>query len=908
MSQASFPEPEITIIVPTLNEAGNIGRLLDAVADLEPLKRRYEVIVADDSSTDGTVEEVRLRMSSQPVQLLQRQGVRDLTASVLEAARLARGEWVVVMDADGSHPVDVIPDLLAPLRKGLADLSLGSRHVHGGGIDNWPRWRRWVSRVASLLAWPFTGVSDPMSGLFATRRERLLELPVEYVGYKILLELLLRTTPEPRVTEVPFIFTDRAAGQSKMTGAVQRLFMRRLAFFAGAQPYTGKTRAILIALIVFAVFDTALFAFLHAQSISLNLAQLLSFMASALLLFGLFVGWLGAARVSRRHFVSRFLLASSLIFVLNGGLFGLLLPFGPLIASALVSLFSATLFLPALVFYVFPNADSSIRPIIRWHLTALALIAISLLLRLLYLGQAELIFDEMYYWTYTLYPALSYLDHPPLTAWLIAIGTTIAGDTAFGVRWMHLVLAPLALVLAYAYGKAMSVGNSANTASVGRMRVGKTISGRTVGLMSALLVAIVPAWFASGFLMVTDAPQLVAWLAALYGFQRVLIENRADGWVIAALGMGLGLLSKYTIAFLAPAVLIFMLLHPPARRWLWNWRTWLAGFVALLLFSPVLIWNLQNDWASFAFQTTRRIDEQASFSSHWLIAHTLIMLAPLAGIAALYVLGPVRRRLVADRTRRVFMLTMTLTPLAFLAFFGALTPTKFHWVMPIWLGLLPMIAATIVITQPPRQRSESAEPADTASMNPNQADHPGRMLRFLGRSWPVVLPATLIAFGLGLQHATSGLPGVPIKEHRLGYLGWPEIAKAVHELEIQVEQSAGQRPIVAGMAKWGVSAALSFHDADGRSDNITARNLVGLGGSQWERWFDHTQSPDRPVILVHHEAKLIDEDWLELALVGLGPLQMKVIERDGRPIQRLYYRIGDGFRPEMLRYPGHIPD
>lgn len=900
MSNASFPEPEITIIVPTLNEAGNIGRLLDAVADLEPLKNRYEVIVADDSSTDGTIEEVQLRVPSQPVSLLQRQGIRDLTASVLEAARLARGEWVVVMDADGSHPVDVIPDLLAPLHKGLADLTLGSRHVQGGGIDNWPRWRRWVSRVASLLAWPFTGVSDPMSGLFATRRERLLELPVECVGYKILLELLLRTTPEPRVIEVPFTFTDRAAGQSKMTGAVQRLFMQRLAFFAGAQSYDGKARAMLFALMVFVISDTVLFALLRAQSMSISLAQMSSFMTSALVLFGLYADWVGAGRASKRHFMFRFLLTALLVFILRSGLFGLLLPFGPLSASVAASLFSAVLFWPALVFYVFPNADTSIKPIIRWHLAALALIGVSLLLRLLYLGQAEPIFDEMYYWTYNLYPALSYLDHPPLTAWLIAIGTTIAGDTAFGIRWTHVMLAPLALVLAYAYGKAMSAGNPAIAASTDRTMTGQTISRRTIGLMSAVLIAIVPAWFASGFLMVTDAPQLVAWLAALYGFQRVLIEDRADGWVIASLGMGLGLLSKYTIAFLAPAVLLFILLHPPARHWLWNWRTWLAGFVALLLFSPVLIWNLQNDWASFAFQTTRRIDEQTSFSSHWLIAHTLIMLAPLAGIAALYVLGPARRRLAPDRTRRVFMLTMTLTPLAFLALFGAFTPTKFHWVMPIWLGLLPMIAATIVVTQPSRERDPVAADADAVK--------PGRMLNFLGTSWPIVLPVTLIAFGLGLQHVTSGLPGVPIKENRLGYLGWPEIAKAVHELEIQVEQSTGQRPIVAGMAKWGVSAALSFHDVDGRSGNITARNLVGLGGSQWERWFDHTQPPDRPVILVHHEAKLIDEDWLELALVGLGPLQMKVIERDGRPVQRLYYRIGDGFRPEMLRYPGHIPD
>jgi len=139
-------------------------------------------------------------------------------------------------------------------------------------------------------------------------------------------------------------------------------------------------------------------------------------------------------------------------------------------------------------------------------------------------------------------------------------------------------------------------------------------------------------------------------------------------------------------------------------------------------------------------------------------------------------------------------------------------------------------------------------------------------------------------------------------------MGWQELAVEVHNLETRIEAETGQRPIVAGMAKWGISAALSFHDVDGRRDNITARNLVGMGGSQWELWFDPQTDPDRPVLLVSHEPKLIDEEWLERALIGLGPLQTRTVTRNGMPIQVLHYRIGAGFRPEMLRYPGHIPE
>jgi len=863
--------PLFSIIVPTLNEGDTIGRLLDRIEQIESIRGRFEIIVADDASGDHTVSEVRDRQARLPVRLLQRTGRPDLSASVLEAARMAHGQWVLVMDADGSHPVELIPELIQPLMDGRADITVGSRHTAGGGIRDWPLWRRWVSRVASLLAWPFTSVTDPMSGLFATRRDRLLELPVERVGYKILLELLIRTTPEPEVIEVPFWFTDRDAGASKMTAAIQWLFVRRLSIFAGAQDYAGKAGIMMMVLMLCCLVDLAAVRILGSLALPDNQAQMLGFVPAVVLFAWLFLTRFGVVDRSTRYWSIRLLIAVGLAWAVRAPVYTLLENAGPAIASGLASMAGVGVLWLAAIFYVFPDRHAPLNSRARWHLAALALIGLSLLLRSLYLPQADLIFDEMYYWTYNLYPALSYLDHPPLTAWLIAIGSALAGDTPLGVRLLQLLLMPLAVVLAYYYGKAMV--------------------DKTTGLLCAMLIAVVPAWFASGFLMITDAPQLVAWLTALLGFQRVFIQNRSDGWVLASLGMGLGMLSKYTIAFLAPAALLLILIQPGLRHWLWNWRTWLAGFFAVLLVSPVLIWNYQNDWASFVFQTTRRIDEDARFSSHWLVFHTLVMLAPLAGIAALYALGPVRKQLIHDARKRQFMLVFTLVPLAFLALFGTLTSTKFHWVMPIWLGLLPLIACTIY--------SASHGLVD-ARIRP--------FLNGLRRLWPAALPATLIAFGLGLQHVTQGLPAVPIKEYRLGYLGWPEIAQAVYELEVEVERQTGQRPIVAGMAKWGVSAALSFHDVDGRVDNITARNLVGLGGSQWERWFDSSQSPDRPVILIHHEPKLINAPWLGGALIGLGPLEMRIIEREGRPVQRLYYRFADGFRSEQLRYPGHRPE
>jgi len=866
--------PKLSILIPTLNEGGNIGALLDALLGRDDLPVPMEIIVADDGSSDATVAEVQARATRYPVRLLRRAGRPDLTASVLEAAHAASGEICVVMDADGSHPVDAVGRLIEPILRGNADVAVGSRHIHGGGISDWPAWRRAVSRIAALLAWPFTRVRDPMSGFFAAWRERLVQLEPIEAGYKVLIEVLVRTRPDPRVVEVPFEFNDRDTGASKMNARVQWLFVRRLAALGGARMTLGNlSRFSLVGLSGVGV-DLAVFWAMRTLDFGLATAHFSSFLVATISNFALNYRWSFAREFRPDRSVARrygaFLVIALLALAMRGGVLAVL--------TESFSLAAAWAILPAValtavvnylgsIFYVFPATDAEHNPEIRWRMAALGLIASSLLLRWLYLGQAELIFDEMYYWVYTLHPALSYLDHPPLTAWLIAATSTVFGDNAFGVRAATLVLAPTALVFAYLYCR--------------------DVHDKTRGLIGAMLVAVVPAWFATGFLMTTDAPVVAAWLAALLFLYRALVGGQPRAWMAAGASIGLGALAKYTIVFLGPAVLVFVLAHPPARRELLRWQPWAGALLALALFSPVLIWNHAHDWASFAFQSTRRIAEEPEITAHWIPLQTVAALAPLAGLAALWLLGPARRRFAPDPASRRFMLAMALTPIAVAAGFGLFTEIKAHWLVPMWLALLPMLAATVYAPPgAPRVRIDRA----AATL------------------WRPLLPLSLAAAGLGLHYVSIGLPGVQWQPNRLGYMGWPELAAEVHRIEREIEQRTGERPIVAGMAKWGIAAALTFHDVDGRVDNITARNLVGMSGSQWERWFDPETDPGRPVLLVSHESKHIDKEWLQGAVLGLGPLRTRSVTRNGMPIQTLHYRIADGFRPEQLRYPGHVPD
>lgn len=866
---------EVSIIIPTLNEGGNIGRLIDALHRQPELSGRIEILVADDGSSDSTAAEVAERGQHGPVRLLQRPGQpADLTASVLAAARQAQGRWCVVMDADGSHPVEAVPRLLQAVQEDNIDIAVGSRHIAGGEIADWPRWRRLVSRAAALIAWPFTRVSDPMSGFFATSTARLASLEPLVAGYKVLLEVLVRTRPEARVAEIPIRFNDRGHGSSKMNLRVQWLFLRRLAALGGARlTLTNLSRFSLVGLSGVLV-DLAAFWLLRGAGASLASAHFAGFLLATISNFALNRRFsfthemVEESPAVQRYFA--FLIVALLALSIRGGVLAVLTEgFGLTGSWAILPAVAVTALINYIgsIFYVFPARNAEHNPEIRWRLAALALIAVSLVLRWLYLGHAELMFDEMYYWVYTQHPALSYLDHPPLTAWLIAAGTSLFGDSAFGVRSATLLLGPLALLFAYLYCR--------------------DLTDKTRGLIGAMLLATVPAWMATGMLMTTDAALVTAWLAALYFMQRALLHSEPRAWIYAGFAIGLGSLAKYSMVFLVPGIALLMLVHRPSRRALRSPHAWAGALIAVLLFAPALIWNQAHHWASFAFQSSRRIAEQPEFTSHLLPLQTLIALAPLAGLALMWLLLTGGRRLAVARPERQFMLAMTLAPLLVLLAFGTRTAIKFHWIVPIWLAMLPLLAS---------------------SLYPSENARPGRLLQALQRVWKPVLPLSLAIAGLGLHYVSLGLPGIGWQPNRLGYMGWPELAGEVHCLENEIETETGRRPVIAGMAKWGISAALSFHDVDGRRDNITARNLVGMSGSQWELWFDPETDPTRPVLLVSHESKLIDEEWLERALIGLGPLQSRVVTRNGMPIQVLYYRIGEGFRPEMLRYPGHIPD
>ncbi len=206
----------ISIVIPTYNEKENLEPLVTQVAAaLSTINGQAEILIVDDDSPDGTAAEAERLAQKFPVSVLVRKNERGLATAVLAGFDRARGDVVGVMDADLSHRPQDLPALIKALNEQGADLAVGSRFVPGGGSEDWSRWRGFVSSVARFLGRGLCPIRDLTSGFFMFKREILEGAPLQPVGYKILLEMLVKCRTR-KVVEVPILFRDRTHGASKL--------------------------------------------------------------------------------------------------------------------------------------------------------------------------------------------------------------------------------------------------------------------------------------------------------------------------------------------------------------------------------------------------------------------------------------------------------------------------------------------------------------------------------------------------------------------------------------------------------------------------------------------------------------------------------------------------------------------
>ncbi|CAN5534440.1 glycosyltransferase family 39 protein [soil metagenome] len=311
------------------------------------------------------------------------------------------------------------------------------------------------------------------------------------------------------------------------------------------------------------------------------------------------------------------------------------------------------------------------------------------LLRLIAAAWTPLTFDEAYYWMWSKHLAGGYYDHPPMVAVVIRLGTMIGGDTQLGVR---LVSVLLGLPMSWAvYRTAMLL--------FGGHRVAST----TTLLLNATMMA------AAGTMIVTpDAPVLVASSFVLFTLAKVLATGRGAWWLAVGLAVGAALASKYTALFFGPAILLWLVLVPKLRRWLWSPWPYLGGLVALAVFSPVILWNADHHWVSFIKQLGRaRMEHFNPAFIAELIPNQIAFATPLVFILGVMGLYALLRRDDGAWAARTLINTIFWTITLYFAWHALHSRVEANWFAPVYpaLAIAAAVAAHISRWQPREQRT-----------------------------------------------------------------------------------------------------------------------------------------------------------------------------------------------------------
>jgi dolichol-phosphate mannosyltransferase len=213
-------EIKLSVILPTYNERENLIVLVDELNYILEKNVEYEIIIVDDNSPDGTGHLAdELSRKSENIRVLHRPKKLGLTSALIAGLKMSNGDLIAISDADLQHSPKMLVSLLNEIIHG-ADLVIASRYIDGGSVGTWSPWRRIVSMGATLLAHallPITGkVKDPLSGYFIFKRQVVNGTELSGIGWKILLEILVKNNGTQNIIEVPYVFTPRRTGNSKL--------------------------------------------------------------------------------------------------------------------------------------------------------------------------------------------------------------------------------------------------------------------------------------------------------------------------------------------------------------------------------------------------------------------------------------------------------------------------------------------------------------------------------------------------------------------------------------------------------------------------------------------------------------------------------------------------------------------
>jgi 4-amino-4-deoxy-L-arabinose transferase-like glycosyltransferase len=462
--------------------------------------------------------------------------------------------------------------------------------------------------------------------------------------------------------------------------------------------------------------------------------------------------------------------------------------------------------------------------------------------------------EEAYYWSYSRHPALGYFDHPPMVAWIIWIFTSIFGHTEFGIRIGAVLLGAGLTFITY--------------------RLAKELFDEKTGFFSALLLNLA---FVFSLLYSTaitpDSPLFFFWGLAVYAFMKGFRDEGNRWWYIAGAASGCALLSKYTAILLLPSFAAVMIWEKADRR---KWMKFItASIVAFLVFSPVIIWNLTNDMASFKFQSSERAGSGLALNLVEFagsIGFQAAFVTPFIFFAMIYVLAKTSFMKNKPFSYR-FLLGTTLPTILFFYGIALVTWVKTNWPTPAYITGLVLLGACFVSGLEKLQQSSKSRFNAAAGY-----------MAFAGI-------AALLLNGLVLVQPfyPKVLPGLSKANTAAGWKELTTRTKEARELLPTPNNS-----FITGHG-YQIASALSFYGF--RDENVYSSNVFGERALAYDFWQDVKPLKGMDAVVVtgefenFHYPDALDEyfeEWKEL-----DPL---VVEIEGVTVRTFRIFVCLGYR------------
>jgi dolichol-phosphate mannosyltransferase len=317
------------------------------------------------------------------------------------------------------------------------------------------------------------------------------------------------------------------------------------------------------------------------------------------------------------------------------------------------------------------------------------------------------------------------------------------------------------------------------------------------------------------------------------------------------------------------------MLDAPSRRWLRRPEPYAAALLAAVVFSPVIVWNAQHEWASFVFQTSRRLAERPRFSLHKLIGGAMVLITPI-GVAA--VVPALAGRGGGGRAGRLLQLAL-LVPLTVFFFFSLRHEVKLDWTGAPWVAALPLLAHAL------------------AGAGGDRSTGPRGWLRV---AWPPTIAVVMLFYGVGWWYLVPGLPGVGYSSQtELVPVAWRDLGSQVNEIADGLRAQYGDALLVIGMDRYAIASEVAFYSPD-QSRSVAATStshLFGGVGLMYERWFPAGLQAGRPLLLVGWNRESLDTPLLREHLDSLEPIEEGSLTRNGFLVRHFYHRVAHGYDP-----------